>query len=424
MFKSAKIVWCIAVLAIPAYGQEDVEQQAGGLNFTVASEVSYDDNILRQETNPTGSRLWLLNPKLNFTKERARDVYSITYDAKHNNYIDSPADTFTSQTASVNIDKSLGESNKVGLDASYDYGFEQRGSGFSQGAGTSLTSPTPVIIQQVAGSYQLGSDEARLRLIANAGHRATDRDSVLIANDSRDYKEQLTGAMVLYRVGSRTDLAVEYRDRVITYPRLPVDTLGREIPLDSEETQQLIGIDLEATAKTTGKLRVGTIERKFKWESVQWDGEPAPAETTETAAAVEPVQAPVNSGNDLYWELAALWAPRTYSRFELSTRSSTSEAMGIGSYIRSKDYTLSWTHNWKTNIQSRLNFSAGSDVYKDSARVDKRKSAAVSMQYDLEKWLTFGFGYRYQAVQSNFANSTFDKSVYYIFANYRPDQGK
>ncbi|MES2606898.1 MAG: outer membrane beta-barrel protein [Pseudomonadota bacterium] len=421
MFKSAKSVWCIVVLAAPLYGQEQ-EEQATGLSFTVASEISYDDNVLRQPENQIGSRLWVLNPQLSFIKDSARDAYSVTYSARHNNYIDSPADTFTSQNAALSADKNITESNKIGVIARYDYNYEQRGTGFSQGTGAlSLGGPTPMIVKELTGTYQLGSDEAKMRLIGTAGQRSTDRDSALIVNDSRDFKEEMLGGSVLYRVGSRTDLVAEYRERDITYERDPVDSAGRSIALDSTERQHLVGLDLEATAKTTGKLRVGTVERDFLWETAQWDDEPMPVET---AADPQLAPAPVNSGQDLYWELAAVWAPRSYSRFELTTRSTTSEAMGVGSYVRSKDYLLSWTHNWKSTIQSRLDFTVGQDVYKDSARVDDRKSASVSMQYELEESLRFGFGYRYQQVESNVANGTFDKSVYYIFANYRRNQGK
>jgi hypothetical protein len=413
-------------MSVSVYAQDDSATQAAGINFSVDSEFSYDDNILRQRQNPVSSRLWVLNPQLNLIKESARDIYSVTYDAKHNNYLDSPTDTFTSQRLAGKVEKSLNDSNTVTLDGSYDSNYEQRGTGFSAGQDAlSIGSPTPLIVREVVATYQLGADEAKMRLIANAGRRMTDRDSALIANDSRDYNESMKGAQVLYRVGSRTDLAVEYRGRDIDYPRNPVDSAGREAALDGTEKQYLVGFDLEATAKTTGKLRVGTLKREFRWKEVQWDSA-APAQEAEAAQTpiAATAAAPVTSGSDLYWEFAAVWSPRTYSRFELSTRTSTQEALGVGSYIRSKDVTLSWTHNWRASIQSKFDFSSGTDTYKDSTRVDSRKIASVRLQYDVEQWLNFGFGYRYQNLDSNFANVAFDKSVYYIFANYRNNRGK
>ena len=423
MFKRSRIIWCAAALTLPVLGQEDSANPLRGLTFTVNNEFSYDDNVLRQQDNKTTSRVWTFNPRVAYQIDRAGGTYTLAYDAVHNNYLDSSDDTDTNQTASLRGEQKFNAFNKLGIVGSYNDGFEARGVGFNEGSNASqLGSPTPIIIKELTGNYQLGADRARMRLVGTAGYRATDRDSALIINDSRDYQEELLGASMLYRVGSRTDLVVEYRQREINYSRTPIDNLGREIPLDSQETLYLVGVDLEATAKTTAKVRVGTLERDFKWESAQWEDSAGGATEAPEPAAAAPAQAPRSSGQDPFWELAAVWAPRSYSRFELSSRSSTRESLGIGSYVRSKDYVISWTHNWSTRVGTKLDFSIATDSYRDSGRVDDRKAANVAFTYDFDQRLSTGLGYRYQDVRSTAPGIAYDKSVFYIFANYRNQQ--
>lgn len=452
MPKLSKTIWCIALLSLPALGQDNNGLPLKGLNFSVKSEFSYDNNVLRQrsgeaasetsllegqqagvqdsnaanaQTTPlVESRIWNFNPRLSYRLQRGGGDYSLGYDLQHNNYLDSQQDTFTTQMLTFNGEQKFNNHNKLELLSSYNHSYEQRGVGFNEGSNAQrLSSPTPIAIADLTGNYQFGSDEGRLRLIGTAGARSTNRESDLIANDSRDYQERMLGGAVLYRVGFRTDMVVEYRQREITYPRTPTDSQGREINLDSEETQQLVGLDLRATAKTTGKVRVGTIERDFKWDSAAWDDQPVGTQAEETVGTVvEPIQEQRSSGQDFFWEFAAVWSPRTYSRFEFTSRSSTRESLGIGSYIRSKDYVLAWTHGWSTRIESTFNLSNGTDEYKDSSRIDDRKTANFSISYKVGRALNTGLGYRYQDMQTNFGNLGYDKSVFYIFATYQNDQ--
>lgn len=441
-------IWIIALLSLPALGQDNNALPLKGLSFVVNSEFSYDNNVLRQQddaaitdaslqqgaqqgaldTSQTGprlaSRIWTFNPRLSYRFQRSGGDYRVSYDVMHNNYLDSKEDTYTTQILGLNGEQKFNNFNKLTLLSSYNHSYEQRGVGFNEGSNAQLlSSPTPIGVADLGANYQFGSEEGKMRLVGSIGARSTNRESDLITNDSRDFQERMFGGAMMYRVGFRTDMVVEYRQREITYPRTPTDSLGREINLDSQETQELVGLDLRATAKTTGKVRVGTIERDFKWESAAWEDQPAAAPVEEPAVTVtEPVQAPRTSGKDFFWEFAAAWAPRTYSRFEFTSRSGTRESLGIGSYIRSKDYTLSWTHGWNTRFESNLNFSVGTDVYKDSSRIDERKAANLNLAYKFGRALNTGFGYRYQQMQTNFGNLGYDKSVFYIFITYQNDQ--
>ena len=387
------------------------------MTLSANSEMGYDDNVLRQQTNPLGSRLLVVTPRVGYSIQAGGGLYTLGYELNRSEYLDSGQDSSTTQNLSLSVDQKLNSSNKVTVAGSYNHSYEGRGVGFNEGSNAlSLSSPTPLVTEALSGKYQLGSDRATMRLIGSLGYMKSDRASPSIANDSRDYHVDSMGALMEYRVGSRTDLVAEWRDNQTSYDRTPVASDGTETPLDSDEQLYLIGLDLAATAKTSGKLRVGTSKRDFKWKSAQW--EDAKTAATTPAATVTTVRFPNDTGGEFYWEFSAAWSPRAYAKFEFNTRTSTREALGVGSFVRVRDYSLSWSHLWKARLHSKLDFTIGNDTYVDSSRVDKRKAYNARLEYDFNSLLTLGFGYRYQQMISNAGNVGFDKSVYYIFANY------
>jgi polysaccharide biosynthesis protein VpsM len=425
MFKVVRIIliFLVALSAIPAMGQEQPDDL--GLVGSLRSDFLYDDNILHQKEGGFGSRIWVLNPKLALTLKRPGTEMSASYDFVHNNYLDSSVDSFDRHALNLNLQKKLNSANKITLEGAYLSTFEQRGIGFNEGSNVLLLdAPTPLVTTALTASYQLGADTARLRMIGSGGKRSTDRDSPVIIDDSRDFRENLMGAQVLYRVGWRTDLVAEYRTRDIRYDRTPIGFDGNPVDLDSTEQQKLVGVDLRATAKTTGKARVGTIKRDFKWEAALWEDAPNPVPVSDPVPVQPIASGPRNSGNDLYWELSAIWAPRSYSTFTLNTQVATREALAVGNFIRSQEYSLLWTHRWNGWMQSEIDLSTARDTYVGSSRTDERHAINLRMLYTFNSWLNMGMGVRHQQLESNFSNLGFDKWVYYLYFNYSDHWGR
>lgn len=406
-------------VALCAWGQGLPDGGEPGLEATLVTEFSYDDNVLHQKTDETGSRVWLVNPQVSFAhKLRGTDV-SLRYDLAHTSYLDSSVDTYTRHNLNYQLNTRLSKIHKLMLAGVVQSSYEPRGLNFSEGSNAmDLSAPTPVDTRNLTLSYQLGADAARLRAIASVGQSATDRESPLIVDDSRDYKADNMSAQILYRVGWRTDLVAEYRRQETVYGNQPQETAQA---LDSVETQTLVGVDLRATAKTTGQLRVGTITRKSVWKPVQWEDAPeaTPAVQEDPFQAMSPqAQAPASRGADSYWELTGIWAPRTYSTFTLSSRVSNREPLFVGNYVRSRQHSLSWSHRWNGWIQSEMELAFGTDEYVGSDRVDDRQAVNLRLLYTLDSLMTIGLGMRHQKLDSNFGNAGFDKNIYYLHFNY------
>jgi hypothetical protein len=419
MFKAVFLItFALATFALPAFAQQD--DAAAGFSTTLVSELSYDDNILRQQDNKLASRILLVNPGLDYLLERGGSTVGAGYDFSHYTYLDSRADDYDSHAINLNLSQLLGRAHKVSLQGNLLYSSEGRGVGFNEGqTALALSEPTDISTKGLVGNYQIGADDARLRLVANLGARSTDRDSPTIINDSRDYREDLLGGQILYKLGWRTDLVGEVRKRMVSYERNPVLADGTEQSLDSTETQTLLGIDLRATAKTTGKLRAGSTRRDFRWKSAQWDGA-APEEPAAEAPVPAPVvaAAPQNTGSDLFWEITGVWAPRTYSTFTLSSTVSTREAVSVGFFIRSQDHRLAWSHSWNAWAQSEIDLNFGTDEYIGGGRTDKRRAVNLRLLYTFDESTNLGLGVRHQELLSQDATLGFDKWVYYLFFNW------
>ena len=78
-------------------------------------------------------------------------------------------------------------------------------------------------------------------------------------------------------------------------------------PNSGREIRYYAGVTWEATAATTGTVKLGRLERKFDGGQPKFTG---PS-----------------------WEAAVFWSPRTYSKFDLYTARFTTEASGLGDFI-------------------------------------------------------------------------------------------
>lgn len=397
-------------------------ERAPGLSATLASEFSYDDNVLHQQEQTQGSRILLINPQLDYAYRHRSAELNVHYDFAHSHYLDSPVDSYNRHSLNYRLSTRIDRIHRLMLEGAVQSSYEARGLNFSEGSSAlDLEAPTPINTHSAQLGYQLGSDAARVRVVASIGRDETDRDSPLIVDDSRDHRANRAGVQLLYRLGWRTDLVAEYRRRDTRYRQGSSEETLVPAPPDSVETQALVGIDLRATAKTSGRVRVGTVERKPVWRTAQWEDAPeSELEAVEDPFAEPPAVAAARQGGgtDSFWELTGIWAPRTYSTFTLSSQVSNREPLFVGNYVRSRQFSLAWNHRWNGWLQSEMQLSFGTDEYVGSGRVDDREAFNLRLVYSLDTLMTLGFGLRHQKLDSNFGTVGFDKNVYYLYFNY------
>lgn len=147
-----------------------------------------------------------------------------------------------------------------------------------------------------------------------------------------------------------------------------------------------VGVEWEATAKTSGLIRIGELDKEF--------------------------DSSARTDDDLnIWEVGLTWSPRTYSHFILNASKEPQESNGTGSFIESQNTTLTWMHSWSEQMTSMVTIGDGEDEYSQSLREDDRQSIAVSVSYDLRRWATLSANYSYTERESNNPLFDFEKNV-------------
>jgi hypothetical protein len=198
---------------------------------------------------------------------------------------------------------------------------------------------------------------------------------------SSDREAREVGAALYVRAAPKTYVLAEVRGTDISY-RLPSAAGG-------DERRYYGGISWEATAATTGTLKVGRLERNF---DVGGD---------ESASS---------------WEGIISWSPRTYSKFDFFTSRQTNESTGIGRYILSSVGGVSWNHAWSSVVSTGVDVRYQKDDYRGFDRKDELRSVALRAGYKFRRWLTLGAEYTHTNRDSNAPAFEYDKNLYLLTA--------
>jgi len=164
----------------------------------------------------------------------------------------------------------------------------------------------------------------------------------------------------------RTEVLIQARHTNINY----TDDSSPGPTQSSGENHYYLGLKWEATAKTTGYVKVGYMTKNFDSSAIK-----------------------DYSGKS--WEVGVRWSPLTYSVFDLVTSRVTNEATGVGSAILSNNYGLTWNHAWSSRLRTQALAGYRHDDFLDSSpnRVDKTATFGAKVSYDFRRWLLLGAEY-------------------------------
>ena len=123
---------------------------------------------------------------------------------------------------------------------------------------------------------------------------------------------------------------------------------------------------------------------------------------------------PAYSGSG--WEGSITWAPRTYSTFDFYTARTANEQTGLGDFILSDIYGVSWNHAWSSIVSTGVNLRHQRDEYQGFNRTDETNVLGLKAGYKFRRWLTFGAEYVYTKRDSNQNTFDYDKNLYLLTA--------
>ena len=202
----------------------------------------------------------------------------------------------------------------------------------------------------------------------------------------RSYDQYDYDGTFFWKVAPRTDLLVEMRYADVEYDKTIPGPLGS---LDSEEYNYFVGAAWEATAKTSGSVRVGAFDRQYD-----------------------------SSGRDdddgFSWEVDVNYMVRTYSRLNLESRRYSEETNGLGDAVDSNITTLSWMHDWSSRSSTELSLGGGQQDYTGTIRTDDVYDVNASYTFALRRWVDLGAGYRLEDRDSDLSNFDYTRNEVYL----------
>lgn len=377
----------IALLAWTSIARAEAGAIAVG-NMQLAPAIklseSRNDNIFMQESAAAIKKSWIttIEPTITLSSDNGASQYELGYQLSEGIYHQSHADDFTDHFVNFNADLGLSRKLTVGFNIAYNLAHDARGATFTGGAAAGVAAPDKYHETVVGGSVDYGtnahmivSGEYSNKRYTNNRARTTARD-IDIAGVIAEFDYDLTG---------KTAAVLEARYKQFNY-QLQTATVN----LDSNEQAYFAGLNWQATAKTSGSVRVGYVKKNF-------------AKTTTADRGF------------FSWEVSAEWLPMSYSSWTLQTGSFAAETDGSGTFIKNTNVSASWDHSWSESVShtASLGYTRG-DYQGTSTRIDNTTSASVSVNYQWLRWLAIQPAYNYTNRSSNAARSSYKGNVWSI----------
>jgi uncharacterized protein (PEP-CTERM system associated) len=113
-----------------------------------------------------------------------------------------------------------------------------------------------------------------------------------------------------------------------------------------------------------------------------------------------------------------MWQPYARSKINLDTNADTRETNGEGNFIRRKDISVTWQHEWLGRFSTEAEVSYGRDRYVAdiNVRKDKVRELTLAAVYEFRRWMTLRGEYQFEKRDSNREVIDFDRNRFTIGA--------
>jgi len=358
----------------------------GGLHINPSVIISgqYDDNITRAETRIVSSWKTIVSPAIDITAGSDINQMNVHYDFERGDFASSRNDSYSDHHVLGATHNELTSRFMVDTTASYTKSHDGRGTTFS-GIATGFNTPDKWHEAAATAKLAYGGADATGRVELHGGFSAKRYDNHRSLTAARDLNTENGGATFYYRIAPKTSALFEGDYDNFDYRLV-------NSPLDSYNLTFYGGLTWEATAKTSGTVKAGWQRKKFKLG---------------TRA----------SGGFFSLDAQIKWVPLTYSVWTLKAgrRATETDSNGIsGSYIKTNDVLLDWTHKWNRRLSHLAEAGYVHDRYIGTVRRDNTFTASFGLDYAIAPWLKVGADYGYANRTSNVVNASYHESVYSI----------
>lgn len=375
-----------------ANAQSSASIDLGGFDFypSMKTEFGHDDNVLRDNDNEVESWKSTYAPELILVNSYGLNKIQAGYRLEHGKYHSSQADNYTDHLFNLTGYFEFDVRHRLSVEAIYKDDHDERGTVFTIGQGNIIDEPDQYKSSQVDMTYSYGALTSKGRLDFNVGYGTVDYDIDTPIYRSRDRNATTLAGTFYYNIMPATDLTLD-----VIYNDIDYDfALDPASPLDSEEVRTLVGVEWDTTAKTTGYFKIGHRQKEFD------DGTRADF-----------------SGLD--WRIGVTWNPRTYSTVDFTTFTTTNETNGVGDFIDTQTYQLTWDHEWLDRVSTTVKTFYSEDEYTGSnaTRIDDNFTAMFSLNYVARRYMVIQAGFTHDRRNSNQDIIDFDRNIVSLTVN-------
>lgn len=352
------------------------------LTFTPTLKVGerFDDNFRAAEEGEESSWITGITPTFELSAEGRKSAYRLTYSASTDIFHSSHKDDNTDHHLNADAVLRFDARNQLKLNAGYQQVEDTAADDRDLTDGQAVEN-YKYTISTVGGLYTYGAESARAQVDLGADYTELRYQNSDRINAENEYDTTALHSTFYYRVAPKTRALLEARHSNYDYV-----TNDR---LNSNDIALLGGLTWEATAKTSGSVKIGAEKKRF--DDSDLDEE---------------------SGS--MWEVGVKWKPRTYSIFSLETTRELNEGDDGSSSIQSQAATLGWEHEWFQRLSSKVSYSYADEEYQDIDRDDKIKSFNVALTYEMRRWLDVGVGYIYAENDSTAIGESYERNIYSV----------
>ncbi len=369
----------------------DMQLGDSGISLSPGIEVieKYDDNIFLQESGRRKKSSWIteINPYLSFNTHRGLDAYEFRYTLNAGIYHSSHDDDYYDNIFELNTHTEFDKRNRLDFSASYARLHENRGTGISDGLSIFFDSPNKYTDTILDATYTYGTMGALMNLELAASYLDKEYTNHREVTRYFDYSAPKYGATFYYRVMPKTRLLFEATYEDIDYDN---DRPSRD-NVSSDEYNYLIGATWDATAKTTGIVKLGYLSKDFDSSYYKDD-------------------------DFMSWEVAVNWHPREKTQFNFVSSSDAVESNGTGTFNEVQNYVASWDQAWSSKVSSTVTLSRLDTDYKQSSRDDTTRSIGFGVDYEFSPEIIFGTSYDYTDRDSSTSGNDYEENVFMIYA--------
>jgi len=390
-YKQRAYLLCALVgftLSSHAQNQEsDTTTGPYSLDFGLGIEAVYNDNIYRLPRNEVDSWIGVLAPSITATAQPSKHRYELSYEGDYGWYTNSSDDDYVDHYLSAGAYLDLSPRNQFEITASYSDAHEDRGSGINQNFNPNINIPAEpdrFDLTQLLGIYTFGAEETKGRLVFQAGYDGLEYSNNRLRTQFFDQDLVFGEASFFYRVLSKTSLVLTagVNDTKYDQERLLQPTR------DNTEYSYLLGVTWDTTAKTTGTVLVGYLERRFDDPVLGIDDGPI-------------------------WQVDVEWSPRTYSVFDFSTARRTRESDSLtGDFVVTDSISVTWTHGWGDRLESQIGVFFSDEDYRSSGREDDIEEFNFTLTYQMRHWLSWNLGVDIRSRDSTLDRQNYDQNIY------------